>query len=148
MSRMPIRCRNRFLWPQGHAAPRRYAVLDGISPDYPPATGRSHTRYSPVRRSPAARIAPRPDAPRLACVRPVASVHPEPGSNSSLFVFCLCFFYCFHDRCAACEPKNRRPEVSCPDRLLRLAQKLTKRLSCHAAVVAAADPFSCTTCLL
>ena len=148
MSRMPIRCRNRFLWPQGHAAPRRYAVLDGISPDYPPATGRSHTRYSPVRRSPAARIAPRPDAPRLACVRPVASVHPEPGSNSSLYVFCLCFFYCFHDRCAACEPKNRRPEVSCPDRLLRLAQKLTKRLSCHAAVVAAADPFSCTTCLL
>ncbi len=148
MSRMPIRCRNRSLWPQGHAAPRRYAVLDGISPDYPPATGRSHTRYSPVRRSPAARIAPRPDAPRLACVRPVASVHPEPGSNSSLFVSCLCFFYCFHDRCAACEPKNRRPEVSCPDRLLRLAQKLTKRLSCHAAVVAAADPFSCTTCLL
>ncbi len=145
---MPIRCRNRSLWPQGHAAPRRYAVLDGISPDYPPATGRSHTRYSPVRRSPAARIAPRPDAPRLACVRPVASVHPEPGSNSSLYVFCLCFFYCFHDRCAACEPKNRRPEVSCPDRLLRLAQKLTKRLSCHAAVVAAADPFSCTTCLL
>ena len=24
------------------------------------------------------------DAPRLACVKPVASVHPEPGSNSSL----------------------------------------------------------------
>ena len=24
-------------------------------------------------------------APRLACVKPVASVHPEPGSNSSLF---------------------------------------------------------------
>ena len=24
-------------------------------------------------------------APRLACVRPVASVHPEPGSNSSLY---------------------------------------------------------------
>ena len=89
---MPIRCRNRFLWPQGHAAPRRYAVLDGISPDYPPATGRSHTRYSPVRRSPAARIAPRPDAPRLACVRPVASVHPEPGSNSPLLVCLFVFF--------------------------------------------------------
>ena len=94
MSRMPIRCRNRFLWPQGHAAPRHYAVLDGISPDYPPATGRSHTRYSPVRRSPAARIAPRPDAPRLACVRPVASVHPEPGSNSSLYSF-LFLYYTF-----------------------------------------------------
>ena len=24
-----------------------------------------------------------PAAPRLACVKPVASVHPEPGSNSS-----------------------------------------------------------------
>ena len=31
-----------------------------------------------------------PAAPRLACVRPVASVHPEPGSNSSLYYF---FFY-------------------------------------------------------
>ena len=25
-----------------------------------------------------------PAAPRLACVKPVTSVHPEPGSNSSL----------------------------------------------------------------
>lgn len=25
-----------------------------------------------------------PATPRLACVKPVASVHPEPGSNSSL----------------------------------------------------------------
>ena len=38
-------------------------------------------------------------APRLACVRPVASVHPEPGSNSSLYLFFICsddsflFFY-------------------------------------------------------
>ena len=37
-----------------------------------------------------------PAAPRLACVKPVASVHPEPGSNSPLLVilfqissFCL-----------------------------------------------------------
>ena len=28
-------------------------------------------------------------APRLACVKPVASVHPEPGSNSSLYKFYL-----------------------------------------------------------
>ena len=27
-----------------------------------------------------------PAAPRLACVRPAASVHPEPGSNSSLYI--------------------------------------------------------------
>ena len=26
-------------------------------------------------------------APRLACVKPAASVHPEPGSNSSLYSF-------------------------------------------------------------
>ena len=32
-----------------------------------------------------ARRSGRPAAPRLACVRPVASVHPEPGSNSSLY---------------------------------------------------------------
>ena len=35
------------------------------------------------------RIAASCDAPRLACVRPIASVHPEPGSNSSLYI---CFF--------------------------------------------------------
>ncbi|WP_232429166.1 hypothetical protein, partial [Parabacteroides sp. 2_1_7] len=45
--------------------------------------GKLHTRYSPVRRSPAGIATPA--APRLACVKPVASVHPEPGSNSSLF---------------------------------------------------------------
>ena len=40
------------------------------------------TRYAPFRRSPPG-IATRA-APRLACVKPAASVHPEPGSNSSL----------------------------------------------------------------
>ena len=29
------------------------------------------------------------DAPRLACVKPIASVHPEPGSNSSLSIFSI-----------------------------------------------------------
>ena len=60
-----------------------YGVLIRISPGYPPIKGRLHTRYSPVRRSPA-NIAI-PAAPRLACVKPAASVHPEPGSNSSLY---------------------------------------------------------------
>ena len=32
-----------------------------------------------------------PAAPRLACVKPVASVHPEPGSHSSLFILFLLF---------------------------------------------------------
>ena len=35
------------------ASRRVYAVLDEISLDYPPVTGRLHTCYSPVRRSPA-----------------------------------------------------------------------------------------------
>ena len=33
-----------------------------------------------------------PAAPRLACVKPVASVHPEPGSNSPLLLCCFLFF--------------------------------------------------------
>ena len=34
----------------------------------------------------AARVLPPRAAPRLACVKPAASVHPEPGSNSSLYI--------------------------------------------------------------
>ena len=33
-------------------------------------------------------------AVRLACIRPAASVHPEPGSNSPLYVFLLFSFVC------------------------------------------------------
>ena len=44
-----------------------------------PVAGRSKQAYSPA-------------APRLACVKPVASVHPEPGSNSSLLLFCFLSF--------------------------------------------------------
>ena len=36
-------------------------------------------------------------APRLACVKPVASVHPEPGSNSPLFILFFLFFLCLSD---------------------------------------------------
>ena len=68
-----------------------YEVLVRISPGYPSVTGRLHTRYSPVRRSPSVSASWHHAAPRLACVRPVASVHPEPGSNSSLYDF----FYFF-----------------------------------------------------
>ena len=38
----------------GHAALAAYAVLVAVSRGYPPVAGRSHTCYSPVRRSPAA----------------------------------------------------------------------------------------------
>ena len=54
----------------------------GINPVF---TGLSQTdgqvTYALLTRAP---VATRSAAPRLACVRPVASVHPEPGSNSSL----------------------------------------------------------------
>ena len=60
------------------------------------------TCYAPLRRSPTsiATLA----APRLACVKPAASVHPEPGSNSSLYKF----YYLF----VASEPDTRFEVVS------------------------------------
>ena len=61
-----------------------HRVLVRISTGYPLLMGRLDTRYSPVRRSPSADASIRHAAPRLACVKPVASVHPEPGSNSPL----------------------------------------------------------------
>ena len=66
-----------------------YGVLGQISLGYPPVSGRLHTCYSPVRRSPSGGIATAYAAPRLACVKPVASVHPEPGSNSSLLIYLI-----------------------------------------------------------
>ena len=56
--------------------------------------GRLHTRYAPVRRS----LPINRHTPRLACVKPAASVHPEPGSNSSSYILILyyrCLFYRF-----------------------------------------------------
>ena len=51
-----------------------------------------HTCYSPVRQSPAESASTLPAALRLACVKPAASVHPEPGSNSPLlFIYCYIF---------------------------------------------------------
>ena len=79
------------LSPPGHGAIRRHPVLNLLSQDYPGARGRFGTRYSPVRRSPAQTDNRLPDAPRLACVKPVASVHPEPGSNSTLYFILVSF---------------------------------------------------------
>ena len=99
MERMPIYQRwifNKY----SHAGPLFYGVLIRLSPGYPPLIGKLHTRYSPVRRSPPgiATCA----APRLACVKPVASVHPEPGSNSSLFKL----FYYPRSGIRYCSPKS------------------------------------------
>ena len=69
-------------------------VLCGIRPAF---AGLSHAygqvAYALRTRAPVATqsIATFYAAPRLACVKPVASVHPEPGSNSSLYK--LFFFF-------------------------------------------------------
>ena len=60
-------------------------VFTGLSPTYGQVT------YALLTRAP---VSPRRDIPRLACVRPVASVHPEPGSNSSLYFLFIFYFPC------------------------------------------------------
>ena len=72
------------LWLDRHAEIQQYRVLIFLSKGYPRVPGRLDTCYAPVRRSPSTIASYRHAAPRLACVKPVASVHPEPGSNSSL----------------------------------------------------------------
>ena len=80
MGRMLIFCRCDF---NNNKMPSLYyGALIQISLGYSPAKGRLHTRYAPVRRS----LFPKEYTPRLACVKPAASVHPEPGSNSSSYI--------------------------------------------------------------
>ena len=93
MRRMPIPVRPKpFLSP---GCPKKiYAGLASLSEGCPPDRGRLHTCYSPVRRSPAEKASFLPAAPRLACVKPAASVHPEPGSNSPLlYIFLISFYF-------------------------------------------------------
>ena len=66
--------------------------------------GRLHTRYAPVRRS----LIPKNYTPRLACVRPAASVHPEPGSNSSSYVVKLINQLMFSIQVASLFNNNRK----------------------------------------
>ena len=83
---MPILVRIAPFLPGG-CPPGIYAGLARLSAGCPPDKGRLHTCYSPVRHSPAGRANSPPAAVRLACVKPAASVHPEPGSNSPLLVY-------------------------------------------------------------
>ena len=88
MGRMPVRPRAKTPSPRTDAGPGGHPVLSGVSTGYPGGAGWLHTRYAPVRHSRAPEGAL---TVRLACIRPAASVHPEPGSNSSLY-YCSCFF--------------------------------------------------------
>ena len=88
MPREPIPVRVAAFNP-GRCRPGSYGVLVAVSSGYPPDRGRLLTCYAPLRRSPPCSIATPRAAPRLACVKPAASVHPEPGSNSSLYINAL-----------------------------------------------------------
>ena len=94
----------------GRCLPAMYAVLARLSPGCTPDGGRLHTCYSPVRRSPAVSASTDPAAPRLACVKPAASVHPEPGSNSPLLVYI--FRYSFQFCCCLSAPYIRFVNLS------------------------------------
>ena len=83
IGRIPIRYL-RIYFPLD-ACKKVHTVLIRLSTGYPVVAGRLDTRYSPVRRSPSLVASNQHAAPRLACVKPVASVHPEPGSNSTLY---------------------------------------------------------------
>ena len=80
------------LWCAKNAYRTLHPGLLSVSRGYTEVRERLDTRYSPVRRSPSEFASKLHDAPRLACVKPVASVHPEPGSNSSLYKY-LRYFY-------------------------------------------------------
>ena len=84
MGRMPVPSRVAAFAKRGCPL-KAHGGLPGVSTGYPPERGGLHTRYAPVRHS---RGPERPLTVRLACIRPAASVHPEPGSNSSLY-YCL-----------------------------------------------------------
>ena len=89
-----------------------HKALIRLSPGYSLVRGRLDTRYSPVRRSPAKIASYLPAAPRLACVKPVASVHPEPGSNSTLYIL----YYFIH---ILPEKPKEMHVVSVPERYIR-----------------------------
>ena len=91
-----------------------------------------HTCYSPVRRSPSGGVATSHAAPRLACVKPVASVHPEPGSNSSLCISVFSFL------CVKGHPNGETPAplIQTPHWLRPDAERAARDLfTCHFGIL-------------
>ena len=89
MGRMPVPHRPKPFNPRG--CPQRVGME--YYPAFPPAVPREGVGCIRVTHPCATLTGPeRPDPVRLACIRPAASVHPEPGSNSSLY---SCLFFCF-----------------------------------------------------
>ena len=113
----------------------------GINPPFSGlARGRGQVGYALLTRAPVAEPTgcPAVAAPRLACVRPVASVHPEPGSNSALYKYCSLY-------ASECRPLRDNIPAALPVRATwephlsesALDATLTARLcclSCHGIV--------------
>ena len=95
MAREPIRMQSIFqhLLMRGNVLRGITRRFHRLSPTY------GHVAHALLTLSPvAARVLLPRAAPRLACVKPAASVHPEPGSNSSLYIFImlsLSLTFCF-----------------------------------------------------
>ena len=95
MGRMPVPLRPRS-FDEGRCLPssawgitRRFHRL---------SPGKGLVAYALRTRAPLS-LTRRRDPVRLACIRPAASVHPEPGSNSSLYYCCTIFFLNLGFRC-------------------------------------------------
>ena len=132
---MPVPRRLTALLGNGCPSPR----IRGIRPDFSglsPCGG--WVAYVLLTRAPVAGTAARkqrPAAPRLACVKPVASVHPEPGSNSPLFILFL-FSFCpctlrFEGKRGSLRPvlTKGKDAGDSSDRNIRKKQKLTSSLA-------------------
>ena len=153
MSRMPIRFRDRSLWPPEDASRRTHAVLVRISPGYPTETGRLHTRYSPVRRSPAEESklpSPLPLDLHVLGLSLAFILSQDQTLRCMYLVFV--FSVVFTAPCGSPEihsPRQAR-SVSDPDRYIALGCRIDKETSCHIPYIyyIRDDPFSCTTCLL
>ena len=94
------------LYTNGDAASRSHGILAAVSSCFVPVKGRLHTRYAPVRHSCTLGIATSGLTVRLACIKPAASVHPEPGSNSPSYLMSFLFFFVCPDFIACESPKK------------------------------------------
>ena len=122
MRRMPIRGRDCSLWRPWDVPRPRYAVLDGVSPAYPPATGRLHTCYSPVRRSPA--TAGKPAAPLPLDLHVLSLSLAFILSQDQTLRCCLSLFLFFYfkknqdkPKCIVCLFLKQKPEPGVADLL-------------------------------
>ena len=91
MGRMPVPPRPRSFLPDGCPSGRAWGItrrFHRLSP------GKGLVAYALRTRAPLS-LPRRGDPVRLACIRPAASVHPEPGSNSSLYYCCTVIDFLF-----------------------------------------------------